>query len=77
MLPESYFHQHGILLCAVPEPAEYTESFFFFQNFSGYEAGGGTGKIPYFLHHFCAPLKTGGWEKSVGKAMAQKGCARC
>ena len=64
---QKYFHQHGVLLCAVTEADTQLACVL----------AGGTGKRRHFLHLFVHPMKMGGWEKSVGKAMAQKGYARC
>ena len=64
---QKYFHQHGVLLCAVTEADTQLACVL----------AGGTGKRPHYCIFFVHPMKMGGWEKSVGKAMAQKGCARC
>ena len=55
------------------------ELFLFFspKNSISYTATVTIGKRPNFCIFFVHPMKMGGWEKSVGKAMAQKGFARC
>ena len=64
---QKYFHQHGVLLCAVTEADTQLACVL---------AGGTVKRLDFYIF-LCILLKMGGWEKSVGKAMLQKGYARC
>ena len=54
---QKYFHQHGVLLCAVTEADTQLACVL----------AGGTSKRRHFLHLFVHPMKMGGWEKALAR----------
>ena len=54
---QKYFHQHGVLLCAVTDADTQLACVL----------AGGTGKRRHFLHLFVHPMKMGGWEKALAR----------
>ena len=54
---QKYFHQHGVLLCAVTEADTQLACVL----------AGGTGKRLNFCIFFVHPMKMGGWEKALAR----------
>ena len=54
---QKYFHQHGVLLCAVTDADTQLACVL----------AGGTGKRLNFCIFFVHPMKMGGWEKALAR----------